>query len=92
MSYRRTPLGQDGRNRAMDGEDLRDLPHSMRMTNLARLPGGRPTACSSHPSKGRGRVPCNCGLEGLVSSALIDAITAAVRRIEQRRKTGLSRL
>ena len=35
---------------ALDGEDLRQLPLSMRKTNLARLLARRPDGSSSHPS------------------------------------------
>lgn len=58
---------------AMDGEDLRDLPLSMRKANLAKLLRGRPDGMFIAPFE-RGeigpdlfRAACNFGLEGLVS-------------------------
>jgi bifunctional non-homologous end joining protein LigD len=58
---------------AMDGEDLRDLPLSMRKTNLARLLRGRPNGMFIAPFEVGEIGPklfgaaCSMGLEGLVS-------------------------
>jgi bifunctional non-homologous end joining protein LigD len=58
---------------AMDGDDLRDLPLSMRKVNLARLLARRPEGIfSSEFEQGEigpdlFRAACNMGLEGLVS-------------------------
>jgi ATP-dependent DNA ligase len=58
---------------ALDGEDFRGLPLSMRKTNLARLLRGRPdgifVAPFEHGEIGPDlfRAVCNMGLEGLVS-------------------------
>jgi bifunctional non-homologous end joining protein LigD len=58
---------------ALDGEDLRGLPLSMRKTNLARILARRPdsifVAPFEHGEKGPDlfRAACNMGLEGLVS-------------------------
>jgi bifunctional non-homologous end joining protein LigD len=56
---------------AMDGEDLRDLPLSMRKTNLARLLRGRPDGMFIAPFE-QGEIgpdlfreACKFGLEGL---------------------------
>jgi ATP-dependent DNA ligase len=58
---------------ALDGEDLRSLPLSMRKTNLARLLRGRPDGIFVAPFE-QGeigpdlfRAACNMGLEGMVS-------------------------
>jgi ATP-dependent DNA ligase len=58
---------------ALDGEDLRKLPLSMRKTNLAQLPRGRPDGIFVAPFE-QGeigpdlfRAACNMGLEGMVS-------------------------
>jgi bifunctional non-homologous end joining protein LigD len=58
---------------AMDGDDLRDLPLSMRKANLARLLARRPDGIFMSDSE-QGqigpdlfRAACNIGLEGLVS-------------------------
>jgi ATP-dependent DNA ligase len=58
---------------ALDGDDLRDLPLSMRKTNLARLLARRPDGIFINPFE-RGeigpdlfRAACRMGLEGLVS-------------------------
>jgi len=58
---------------ALDGEDLRSLPLSLRKTNLARLLARRPHGIFVAPF-GRGeigpdlfRAACNMGLEGMVS-------------------------
>jgi bifunctional non-homologous end joining protein LigD len=58
---------------ALDGEDLRGLPLSMRKTNLARLLARRPDGIFVAPVE-QGeigpdlfRAACNMGLEGLVS-------------------------
>jgi bifunctional non-homologous end joining protein LigD len=58
---------------AVDGEDVRDLPLSMRKANLERLLRGRPDGVFINPfeigSIGPDlfRAACNMGLEGLVS-------------------------
>ena len=58
---------------ALDGEDLRALPLSMRKTNLARLLRGRPdgifVAPFEHGEIGPDlfRAACDMGLEGMVS-------------------------
>jgi len=58
---------------AMDGDDLRDLPLSMRKTNLSRLLARRPDGIFlSEFEQGEigpdlFRAACNMGLEGLVS-------------------------
>jgi bifunctional non-homologous end joining protein LigD len=61
---------------AMDGDDLRDLPLSMRKTNLARLLRGRPDGMFIAPFE-QGEIgpdlfrkACDFGLEGLVSKRL----------------------
>ena len=58
---------------ALDGDDLRDLPLSLRKTNLARLLARRPDGIFVAPFE-QGeigpdlfRAACNMGLEGLVS-------------------------
>ena len=58
---------------ALDGEDLRPLPLSLRKTNLARLLARRPDGIFVAPFE-QGeigpdlfRAACNMGLEGLVS-------------------------
>jgi bifunctional non-homologous end joining protein LigD len=58
---------------AVDGEDVRDLPLSMRKANLDRLFRGRPDGIFIHPFEigeigpELFRAACNMGLEGLVS-------------------------
>jgi bifunctional non-homologous end joining protein LigD len=58
---------------ALDGEDLRDLPLSMRKSNLDRLLRGRPDGIFVNPFEIGAigpdlfRAACNMGLEGLVS-------------------------
>lgn len=58
---------------AIDGEDLRDLPLSMRKTNLERLLRGRTDGIFVNPFEVGAigpdlfRAACNMGLEGLVS-------------------------
>jgi ATP-dependent DNA ligase len=58
---------------AVDGEDLRDLPLSMRKANLERLLRGRPDGIFINPFEIGAigpdlfRAACNMGLEGLVS-------------------------
>jgi ATP-dependent DNA ligase len=58
---------------AMDGEDLRNLPLSMRKTNLDRLLRGRPDGIFVNPFESGAigpdlfRAACGMGLEGLVS-------------------------
>src|SRR3954451_7543895 len=58
---------------ALDGEDLRKLPLSMRKTNLARLLARRPDGIFVAPFEAGElgpdlfRAACNFGLEGLVS-------------------------
>jgi len=58
---------------ALDGEDLRSLPLSMRKTNLARLPARRPDGIFVAPFE-QGEIgpdlfvaACDMGLEGMVS-------------------------
>jgi ATP-dependent DNA ligase len=58
---------------ALDGDDLRQLPLSMRKTNLERLLRGRPDGIFINPFETRSIGPdlfhaaCDMGLEGLVS-------------------------
>ena len=58
---------------AVDGEDVRDLPLSMRKSNLDRLFRGRPDGIFINPFEVGAigpelfRAACNMGLEGLVS-------------------------
>jgi len=58
---------------ALDGDDLRDLPLSMRKTNLERLLRGRPDGIFVNPFESGAigpdlfRAACDIGLEGLVS-------------------------
>jgi bifunctional non-homologous end joining protein LigD len=58
---------------AVDGEDVRDLPLSMRKTNLERLLRGRPDGIFINPFEIGAigpdlfRAACDMGLEGLVS-------------------------
>jgi len=58
---------------AVDGEDVRDLPLSMRKVNLDRLFRGRPDGIFINPFETGAigpdlcRVACDMGLEGLVS-------------------------
>jgi ATP-dependent DNA ligase len=58
---------------ALDGEDLRDLPLSMRKTNMERLLRGRPDGIFVNPFEIGAigpdlfRAACGMGLEGLVS-------------------------
>jgi bifunctional non-homologous end joining protein LigD len=58
---------------AVDGEDVRDLPLSMRKTNLERLLRGRPAGIFVNPFESGAigpdlfRAACDIGLEGLVS-------------------------
>jgi bifunctional non-homologous end joining protein LigD len=58
---------------ALDGEDLRELPLSMRKTNLERLLRGRPDGIFINPFESGAigpdlfRAACDMGLEGLVS-------------------------
>lgn len=58
---------------ALDGDDLRDLPLSMRKTNLERLLRGRPDGIFVNPFESGAigpdlfRAACDMGLEGLVS-------------------------
>jgi bifunctional non-homologous end joining protein LigD len=61
---------------ALDGEDLRALPLSLRKTNLARLLARRPDGIFVAPfeqgeiSPDLFRAACNLGLEGLVSERI----------------------
>lgn len=61
---------------AIDGDDLRDLPLSMRKTNLERLLRGRPDGIFINPFETGAigpdlfRAACGMGLEGLVSKTL----------------------
>jgi bifunctional non-homologous end joining protein LigD len=58
---------------ALDGDDLRDLPLSMRKANLDRLLGDRPDGIFVNPFEQGAigpdlfRAACDMGLEGLVS-------------------------
>jgi bifunctional non-homologous end joining protein LigD len=58
---------------AMDGDDLRNLPLSMRKANLERLLQGRPDGIFVNPFEQGAigpdlfRAACDMGLEGLVS-------------------------
>jgi len=58
---------------AIDGDDMRELPLSMRKANLARLLRGRPDGIFINPFEVGAigpdlfRAACNMGLEGLVS-------------------------
>jgi bifunctional non-homologous end joining protein LigD len=58
---------------AVDSEDVRDLPLSMRKANLERLLRGRPDGIFINPFETGAigpdlfRAACNMGLEGLVS-------------------------
>ena len=54
---------------ALDGEDLRSIPLSLRKTNLARRPDGIFVAPFEQGEIGLDlfRAACNMGLEGLVS-------------------------
>jgi ATP-dependent DNA ligase len=54
---------------AMDGDDLRDLPLSMRKANLQRLLARRPDGIFKQGEIGPDlfRAACRMGLEGLVS-------------------------
>ena len=58
---------------AVDGEDLRELPLSMRKANLERLLRGRPDGIFINPFETGAigpdlfRAACRMGLEGLVS-------------------------
>jgi len=58
---------------ALDGEDLRVLPLSLRKTNLAQLLRGRPCGIfvasfeQGEIGPDRFRATCNVGLEGMVS-------------------------
>jgi ATP-dependent DNA ligase len=61
---------------ALDGDDLRDLPLSIRKANLARLLRGRPDVIFVNPFE-QGeigpdlfRAACNMVLEGLVSKRI----------------------
>jgi bifunctional non-homologous end joining protein LigD len=58
---------------ALDGDDLRDLPLSMRKTHLERLLHGRPDGIFVNPFEIEAigpelfRAACSTGLKGLVS-------------------------
>jgi ATP-dependent DNA ligase len=72
---------------ALDGDDLRRLPLSMRKTNLARLLARRPEGIFVAPSE-QGeigpdlfRAACDMGLEGLVSKRRDRPYQAAGRSI-----------
>jgi bifunctional non-homologous end joining protein LigD len=71
---------------ALDGEDLRKLPLSLRKTNLARLLARRPDGIFIAPFE-QGEIgpdlfrkACEFGLEGLVSKHCGRAYRAADRR------------
>ena len=80
---------------AMDGDDLRDLPLSMRKANLARLLARRPDGIfvSDFEQGEIGpdlfRKACEFGFEGLVSS--IDPIALVGRSIGSRSRTAAIR-
>jgi hypothetical protein len=82
---------------ALDGEDLRNLPLSMRKTNLERLLRGRPDGIFVNPFESGAigpdlfRAACDMGLEGSLSAATVP-IGAAGRRIGSRSRTGSIRL
>ena len=78
---------------ALDGEDLRQLPLSLK-TNLARLLARRPDGIFVAPYE-QGeigpdlfRAACTMGLEGLVSKRRDRPIAAFVRRTGLRSRTG----
>jgi hypothetical protein len=70
---------------AIDGDDLRDLPLSLRKTNLARLLRGRPDGMFIAPFE-QGEIgpdlfrPANLVLKDLSRNGLIGVIVAAARR------------
>lgn len=72
---------------ALDGDDLRDLPLSMRKMNLDRLLRGHPDGIFVNPFETGAIGPdlfqaaCDMGLEGLCPSVAIDHIEAAGLRI-----------
>ena len=72
---------------AVDGEDVRDLPLSMRKANLERLLRGRPDGIFINPFEIGAigpdlfRAACSLGLEGLVSKRSDRPIAAGNRRI-----------
>jgi ATP-dependent DNA ligase len=83
---------------SLDGDDLRQLPLSMRKPNLARLLARHPDGIFLAPYE-QGeigpdlfRAACDTGLEGLVRSAPIDPIAPADRRTGSRSRTGSIRL
>lgn len=71
---------------AMDGEDIRSLPLSMRKTNLARLLRGRPDGIFVNPFEQGAigpdlfRKACEFELEGLVSKRLDRPYSAGISR------------
>ena len=80
---------------AMDGDDLRKLPLSMRKTNLARLLRGRPEGIFVNPFE-QGEIgsdlfrkACEFGLEGLVANGFI---RAEVKALDQGQEPKPSRL
>jgi ATP-dependent DNA ligase len=78
---------------ALDGEDLRRLPLSMRKTNLDRLSARRPEGIFVAPFEQGGigpdlfRAACKMGLEGLSRSGEIAPIVAADARTGSRSRT-----
>jgi bifunctional non-homologous end joining protein LigD len=78
---------------AMDSEDLRELPLSMRKTNLARLLRGRPDGIFINPFESGAigpdlfRAACDMGLEAWSQSAPIARIAAAGHRTGSRSRT-----
>jgi hypothetical protein len=78
---------------ALDGEDLRSLPLSMRMTDSARLLTRQPDWIFVAPFE-QGEIgpnlfvaACNMGLEGMVSNGLTAPIAPADRKTGSRSRT-----
>ena len=72
---------------AIDGDDLRDLPLSMRKANLERLLRGRPDGFFINPFEQGAigpRAACDMGLEGLSRSARTGPTEAAAHRTGSR--------
>jgi hypothetical protein len=81
---------------ALDGDDLRRLPLSLRKTNLARLPARRPDGIfvarfeQGEIGPDLFRKACEFGFEGLVSKHRNDHTVAARRSIGSRSRTAAS--
>ena len=79
---------------AIDGEDVRDLPLSMRKANLDRLLRGRPDGISMNPFEIGAigpdlfRAACSLGLKDWCQSAAIGPIAAEGRLTGLRSRTG----